>query len=270
MKVLHCEGWSQYDDTVEAILDQHGRPEFDGKRREVKVLYRGQSDASWGLTTTLERTNCEDLTIENYMNTAYSVASDIEGMTNYHWDLEDLEENLELVRHGEHGLIPRILSYPYLIYLRHHGFPSPLLDWTMSPWVAAFFAFERDKETEMVSVFMFIEHPRFGKSTIDRDVNIHTYKHGVKTHCRHYAQLCQYTVATKQENGLMTFCPHAEVFSRNREDQDLLIKIEIPHAARIDALAELKEKKVTREWLFQPEDVLIGMLAEMHYGGFGQ
>ena len=54
-----------------------------------------------------------------------------------------------------------VLLYRYMAYLRHFGFPSPLLDWSRSPFVAAFFAFRDDppgKKPDKRSVFAYCEN----------------------------------------------------------------------------------------------------------------
>ena len=48
-----------------------------------------------------------------------------------------------------------------MVYLRHHGFPSPLIDWSYSPYVAAFFAFRDDSagKPEKRSIYAYCESP---------------------------------------------------------------------------------------------------------------
>lgn len=49
------------------------------------------------------------------------------------------------------------LAYSYMAHLRHHAFPSPLLDWTESPYVAAYFAFAKAEDAHDVAVHIFVE-----------------------------------------------------------------------------------------------------------------
>jgi len=50
-------------------------------------------------------------------------------------------------------------AYSYLAHLRHNGFPSPLLDWTQSPYVAAYFAFARP-QGEQVALYVYCEQTK--------------------------------------------------------------------------------------------------------------
>ena len=123
----------------------------DERRPEpLPFLYRGQENSCWTITTTLERPldGRESMPFGDYYLSIYRAKPEIESYTEKSWPVPDPPEVKRLTER-----VPPFVSFTkedfeawgqagsYMAYLRHHGFPSPFLDWTRSPYVAAFFAF---------------------------------------------------------------------------------------------------------------------------------
>lgn len=109
-------------------------------------LFRGQPDASWRLDTTLRRALPQ--------NTPIATALAIEAQAE-----RDFLSSAHLA--PESTWIPVALSnaerYDLWGLMQHHSCPSRLLDWTASPFVAAYFAVEQRATTDGA---MFVVHPR--------------------------------------------------------------------------------------------------------------
>lgn len=87
-------------------------------------LYRGHRDASWHLQSSFFLRNPRGISLHDYR---WFVISEIEYYyCTLYGEVLNLQDGLQLAA--------------FLSQLRHHGFPTPLLDWTMSPFIAAYFA----------------------------------------------------------------------------------------------------------------------------------
>ena len=167
----------------EALLRNLERELTEGNsaKEPPALLFRGQHDAEWDLTTTLERSGCKDMTFDAYYRLTGNVLPAIEAFTREKWDVPDYSLAMEAEFREDAQLFslrkfPAPKFYQYMVYLRHHGFPSPLLDWTSSVYVAAFFAFRHaGTEDGMGSIYVYCERPegfkgewvglrRFGRS----------------------------------------------------------------------------------------------------------
>jgi FRG domain len=126
--------WSEFKAKASSDLELNGA-----------IIYRGQRNASWKLTSTVHRTalvqNIPQL--KTYADRMLPPVHDaLEAWVGRRWNLSDSYALAE-----------------FLAFLQHNGFPTPLLDWTASPYIAAYFAFEGvnhfDPQLENVAIFSF-------------------------------------------------------------------------------------------------------------------
>jgi hypothetical protein len=125
--------WLEFKQYVSSLVSNH-----------VSFICRGQSNSTWKLKTSFHRlVEQNGINLEQYLNVIIpELHYHISAAQNYIFKLDD-----------------KIEYEAFLALIQHHGFPTPLLDWTYSPYIAAYFAF-RDVDdinppTEKVQIFLF-------------------------------------------------------------------------------------------------------------------
>lgn len=140
------DNWEEFEKRLQRLNELQANVLRGHGGRSSTMLFRGQRDAGWNLETSLERECTWDITLDEYFRVVTSIQPEIERQTEKRWttapDYSGYKSWLQSLDQG--AVIPALLSLPgyeYLAYLRHHGFPSPFLDWTRSSNIAAYFAF---------------------------------------------------------------------------------------------------------------------------------
>ena len=120
-------GWREFKNYLSDFADSN-------------FLFRGQAQ-DWPLRTSFHRR--ERYRINQFINTdVRTLHRRLSGLTGHFFDLTVPDQN-----------------GAFLNLLQHHGYPTPLLDWSYSPYVAAFFAFrdvkKNSKEEGHIRIFLF-------------------------------------------------------------------------------------------------------------------
>lgn len=112
--------WSEFSSFIDLEMKEY-----------ENYVWRGQRNPNWKLETTIDRLRNKS--------------------TNQDWEFDDkhLEQFKYAVR-GRRGKNPRNLESEndWWALGQHHGLATPLLDWTTSPFVAAYFAFISEAEEQ--------------------------------------------------------------------------------------------------------------------------
>lgn len=127
------------------------------------LLFRGQNDSRRHLTTTLEREGWSKVSFSIYYRLLFTLRPSVESLTGKDWDFPSWNPALHdsFRKYDSQNTFPSSEICPFMVYVRHHGFPSPLLDWSSSPYVAAFFAFRNSaSDVDTRSIYVFCEAPR--------------------------------------------------------------------------------------------------------------
>src|SRR5450759_4052583 len=118
MDTIKKRQWSSFRDWLKGYFQE------DTERRR-QLIFRGQRNAAWELRTTLDRLHKFADKMERKQFTDDLIEEFRRELM--HVDLDGTEELT--------GAAMELLA-------RHQGLPSPLMDWTESPYIAAFIAFE--------------------------------------------------------------------------------------------------------------------------------
>ncbi len=269
MKTIEVETWEGVKEAFLKVEQERSsiQASTEFPTSSSKFLYRGQSNSEWSMQTTLERVRSKPTSVTEYYRHLLTTRPQIEAFSNSRWDdLMELNKYTEWAESRSDLEWPEYPGYEYMIYLRHHGFPSPLMDWTMSPYVAAYFAYTNIPESSNnVAIYCYCEHVGLGKTWSGGEPLITVKGPYARSHKRHFMQQCKYTICAKNIDGNLYYVGHDEVFKHDKPSQDLLWKIVVPKATAKAALKDLDSMNVNALSLMGSEDSLIQTLAARLY-----
>lgn len=251
---LHVKSWEEFEEEI-AKLDEPGRPRWD------ELWFRGQGNASWELQTTLERRVGASRSVGDYFRLISRIKPAIKTFTGATFEAPDRSSIDQSTR--SYDLFHQFIfsSATYLAHLRHNGFPSPLLDWSGSPYVAAYFAFSRSVGTD-VAIYVFRERPHNMKLGGSNTPSIFSLGPIIKTHKRHFRQQSRYTICAQfEEQKKWMFTPHDSGFGTRDKEQDFLWKFVMPGSERRKVLRHFDKFNLNEFTLFDTEEGLMEMLA---------
>jgi hypothetical protein len=234
-------------------MDWDAYKEHAIKLASARPLFRGQNKP-WRLRTTFHRSGRANLHIFVYKDIPI-LHRHLSSRTTHVFKLEDQEE-----------------FGAFLNLAQHHGYPMPILDWTYSPYVAAFFAYRgitneqaADSPVEAKVRILVFDSELWTRSLKPVTLIVHPQLHVT---IREFISIENERMIPQQAASMVTSVDDIETYIRGRETgtTKYLKAIDLPVRERKQVIRELSYMGITAGSLFPGLDCACEELAERNFG----
>lgn len=255
--------------------------EVKSKIKWQDILFRGQGDSSWKIESTLERSGIERISFEDYYMYVEAYKRSINSL-GYHFKLGQCDETGKKIDFKDYRDISwnRFPDLSFLSFLRHHGFPTPLVDVTKSEYVALFFACEnlkygKDLESSAnTDAKVFVIQGDLWSLGGTECPEFHNIGHYIEANPRHIAQQSEYLIPTYYEAGenrqwhFISFEQSLQYQKQLKDaskesfpsEPDDVYEIVIDGDSKSKILSELAQMNINHYTLYLDEDALVKKL----------
>jgi len=184
-------------------------------------------------------------------------------------DIPQLHKKLSSITSHFFVLDDPVKNGAFWSLLQHHGYPTPLLDWSYSPYVAAFFAFQKRPKNydgeELTRIYLFDNDS--WKKRYPQISDIHSpYPH---LSIMDFASIDNPRMVTQQAATTFTNIEDIEAYVLEKEADDsaqYLQAIDIPAKDREEVMNDLRFMGITAGSLFPGIDGVCEDLKERNFG----